>query len=753
MSDQATARVVQLEAFRPAATPEPGNEDMAFRAFRTLFVDAEPASRGGSAALYRVTNYKGDIFALKVSKATASQNGADKNAPEFPAPFYEEFRMHCAVSNLRGFPEVHGIGFVNECPAILMEWVEGVTLHSAVADFLTLESANDHDGQNHGELQDRTERLVPLGAIAALGTAVLDVLESANALEPGFVHRDLSPYNIMLRTDAHDIAAQFAQESFDVCLVDFGSASFSAPGSKFTLETGLRRCGTPDYAPPEMLTEDVDIPHADRGSEKVDCYALCSVLFELYCGRTPYQLALQPDASPYRVKTDHRPPTCEVREGDGGFLAYAIGHGLLLDQKSRPTREQLRSALVNWRREPGARPPHSSTSSERFERGMWQPDYSARLLTRRRFIAAGVIGAAVIVSAALIGGKALFGKRKLFDESALQMASAPYDGEPLYKVLDSERPGWALANRAGQIVCKPDTSKEIGNLCEGMASCYLDEAQGYGFIVPDGEGSYAWAIPPRFSLVADFSEGLACAQSAESGLWGFIDQQGSWAIPAQFSQARSFSAETAAVYDERDGLWGAVDAEGRWAIEPRFAALGSCDGTGHAVAQIADTVGDAAGLWGVADKTGAWAAEPQFALMRRFANGRAPALEAEGGLWGYVDSRGAWVVKPQFRDARPFSEGVAAVQDAKSQLWYFIRIDGKPAHDMKPLFWKLGELVNGLAPAQASADDDTVTVGSGDVEAEVTGAGMRYGYVDEYGQWQMRQLTTLVDVALGAPDI
>ena len=93
------------------------------------------------------------------------------------------------------------------------------------------------------------------------------------------------------------------------------------------------------------------------------------------------------------------------------------------------------------------------------------------------------------------------------------------------------------------------------------------------------------------------------------------------------------------------------------------------------------------------------------------------------------------------------------MQDAQTQLWYFIDPDGT-AHDaMKPKFWKLGELVDGLAPAQASASDSTVLFDADDEDAKVENVGKRYGYVNAIGQWQMKRLTTLVDTAIDAPGL
>ncbi|MDR2087775.1 MAG: WG repeat-containing protein [Clostridiales Family XIII bacterium] len=55
-----------------------------------------------------------------------------------------------------------------------------------------------------------------------------------------------------------------------------------------------------------------------------------------------------------------------------------------------------------------------------------------------------------------------------------------------------------------------------------------------GFIDRNGDA----AIPARFAEVGfyGFSEGLAAAKDAESGLWGFIDRSGEYVIPPSYSK-------------------------------------------------------------------------------------------------------------------------------------------------------------------------------------------------------------------------
>jgi hypothetical protein len=311
-----------------------------------------------------------------------------------------------------------------------------------------------------------------------------------------------------------------------------------------------------------------------------------------------------------------------------------------------------------------------------------------------------------------------------------------------------------LCTAAGAIACQPDSSRPIGALREGLAALYDDISQLYGFVAPVVETqSYAWVLTPAFAQVGHFSEGVAAAQDPDSRLWGLVDSHGSWVVPARFGAIRPRSQGACAACDATSLLWGAIDEQGSWTIEPRFAALGSRDVDGRCVAQ------DASGAWGIVDDDGTWKVAPRFSQLRRLSHGLAPALEQAGGLWGFVDGEGQWRVEPRFADARPLyateagDEGcLAAAQDAQTRLWLFVDADGEPAGGMRPSLWKLGDLHDGLAPAQATWHDDVVSFGEMD-DDHVEGVGARYGYVDATGAWQMRQQATLVDTGIEAAEI
>ena len=382
----------------------------------TLFVQSEGGQAGGSGNIYKASNAQGETFALKrlkISATSASTESSEKPRrkelrhssgssnssspiPEYvtqgsAAAFYEEYRIHLAIGQLRGFPQVFGFGLIGNDPVIVMEWVEGATLRKALR-----------------EREKREGSPLPLMAAVDLGIAILDALERANALEQGFVHRDLSPRNIMLRGDRTSPEQQLRTGEFDLCLIDFGSASpqlQTGADPTFTMSAGVWRMGTPAYAPPEMLSSDIAFPDGYRQSETIDTYALCSILYELYSGHTPYRIDPHGDASLYRIKTEQAPIRLVARDPDGGALARVIEIGLSPSQEHRPQIKQLKAALENWKRLPSQRSVEAVGLDSASPRDLWQPDRALKTLTRRRLLAGGIIIAAGIVSGALILGR------------------------------------------------------------------------------------------------------------------------------------------------------------------------------------------------------------------------------------------------------------------------------------------------------------------------------------------------------------
>ena len=761
--------IVNLELFDAAFAVVPGTEDEVIRRFMTLFVYEDERRRGGSADVCRSTNALGETFALKRLRVTrGSDSGSNSlstparrelrhldssganqalGTPDYVttghmAAFYEEYRIHLSLSSLRGFPKLYGFGLAGGDPVFVMEWVDGVTLSEAIA----------------ARRKTFPDEPLPLTIVADLGLAVIRLLRRAGELSANFVHRDLSPRNVMLRTDDCPADEQLSSGRFDLCLIDFGSSALAdeRDGSpSFTMGSNIWRLGTPAYAPPEMLSADIDLPAKYRQSPTIDVYALCSMLYELYAGQKPYEMSDREGRSPYRIKTETAPRPLEPRNPDAGALAAVILTGLSPQQEDRPSLAQLEAALVNWKALPGQKVATALSGTKPASEGFWQPGYASRSLTRRRLLAGGIVAASAAFSVAIVSRRLFPPQAASLDESRYPRAVGPYEGDPLFKAYDASLGGWMLCDSTGTIICRPESSRPCGPLREGVFALYDDISRLWGFAVPNSASDgYTWRTLPSFAQVRDFSEGLAAAQDPTSKLWGYVDAAGTWAMTPRFRDASDFSGGAAAVQDATTLAWGAIDDAGSQLVNPQFASLGRRSPDGYASAQ------DFEGEWGIVDERGAWSCEPHMSQLRRVAFGCAPALDGASDRWGFVDANGTWTLPPAFLDARAFfatEDGnpgcLAAVQDASSQLWYLIEPDGTSPSEAGPRFWKLGDLHDGLAPAQASSHDDVVVFDESDPDARAEDAGMRYGYVDRKGSWQMRSLTDLTDTAIGTPEI
>lgn len=85
----------------------------------------------------------------------------------------------------------------------------------------------------------------------------------------GIVHRDLKPDNLLLTVDNPN--------STNIVVADFGFADYLPSNNK----TLTRRCGTPDWISPEILTK---IPYR----ESVDVWSLGCIIFSMLGGYPPF---------------------------------------------------------------------------------------------------------------------------------------------------------------------------------------------------------------------------------------------------------------------------------------------------------------------------------------------------------------------------------------------------------------------------------------------------------------------------------
>lgn len=330
VTDNPTLEVIELKALDTSFAIRPDQEGSQRRRLMTLIADEAPAQGRGQSEVLRVRNTEGECFALKrLRPLPADAQPFVRKGRE--AALFEEYRSQLAVSRLQGFPRTYGYGItVDDEPAILMEWVDGETLMEAARTVVP-----------GGPLRSR--------ATVAVGVSILRALASTGALEGTFVHRDISPRNIILKGSAEEIGDSLRAGVADACLIDFGSSLYLRPDeATFTVTEDIWRNGTPEYTPPEMLAPHDRTDITARRSPSIDVYALSSVLYELYAGTTPFRLAERPTVSAYEAKLEGTPaPLVPACEGDGPLVS-AIMSGIQAHQADRPTVLELLDQLERW---------------------------------------------------------------------------------------------------------------------------------------------------------------------------------------------------------------------------------------------------------------------------------------------------------------------------------------------------------------------------------------------------------------------
>ncbi|HIS39358.1 MAG TPA: protein kinase [Candidatus Aphodovivens avistercoris] len=286
----AGCRVLHLDGFEPAEALPPAEAEAYERRFVTLLQEPGAPRVGGSASVLRVSNLWGETFALKVlsdapaaGAASAGERAAEgSEAAESPEAqraareeaFRSEYRLQRALSGLKGFPRVYGIGRMEGSCALVMEWVEGVNLEKA-ARALSV----DDEG-----------RVSPL-VTARIGRDLFELVARMELAHGGIVHRDVSTGNVMVRTDRLALEEQVDEGVYDLCLIDFGSALAlgpvdNAPAPHTRLAAG--RGATPDFAAPELLA-------GGPATAAADAYAAAGVVWRLATGSAPFGSAATAD--------------------------------------------------------------------------------------------------------------------------------------------------------------------------------------------------------------------------------------------------------------------------------------------------------------------------------------------------------------------------------------------------------------------------------------------------------------------------
>lgn len=732
MDNQGQQELIVLDTFEPAVAFDPAKRDESRRRFSMFLVQSE-AGHGGTGVVQRATNTAGEIFAIK--RLHVSDTTDERIAAGMRAVLFEEYRNQLTVSHLKGFPRVYGYGTSNGEPLIVMEWVEGSTLKHITPQL------PHEDGGVRGD------------AVAAIGVAVLSILNNVRHLDTGVAHRDISPRNIMVATSERSLQDQLATLDFDIRLIDFGSSTALNPiDPTFTVRADVWRGGTPEYAPPEMLTHDIAGIETRRLSPTVDIYALSSVLYELYCGHTPFNLQALGTASPYRVKTETAFEVPQARTAADEALISIIVAGLAVDQERRPSVEQMLDLLRRWQ------------SSELGDWPTPEPVWgSGAMDAQTTYIGPGTSVDEPVPATFDTAQPVMF---PLDDDAAALVdpfvaasdtaaEGAPLDNGhqdrapylPVPVVLEAPRAAYgadAAVSTAASMPPAADTAAPVaqnaifGGAAAGpsVSSVSADFSSAASAAPTAGAATKAAASVSRRAFLA--AGGLALTALAGGGAFLLTHSSNSGSDTAVAADTKSENNSSKSKKDSDSDSSDDTSPSSTISVEMRYAAQSD-------------------GKWGLIDDTGAWKVKPTYSDMRLYGAGLAAALDSATGMWGYIDQDGNWAIEPQFSDTRPFNDYGAVAQDAQTSFWGVLNRQGKWIVDAK--YYAMGDMVLGnFVPYRSSNEEDSwgyIYIKTGkrnDVPPTFRGLGgwdsanglgpatqdgTTWGYINGYGQWKI----------------
>lgn len=216
-------------------------------------------------------------------------------------------------------------------PYLVMEYLDGVSLATRLRE-------------NEGPLS--VQQAIDICAQAA------SALSAAH--EKGIIHRDIKPDNIMVMASA---SGALVVKVFDFGIAKLPPEHMSAELTFLRTQSG-QLLGTPYYMAPEQCKSEPTL------TEKVDVYALGTVLFRCLAGRTPFISPALGDAAMMHLCAQQiadPPPLLSdfLRSASPELVAF-VDRLLAKDPAARPTMKEVHEQLVRL-----AQPDHQKVAAPR----------------------------------------------------------------------------------------------------------------------------------------------------------------------------------------------------------------------------------------------------------------------------------------------------------------------------------------------------------------------------------------------------
>ncbi|MCY3023104.1 MAG: protein kinase [Planctomycetota bacterium] len=271
------------------AATEPTSAALASGELRTIgpYRILRLLGRGGMGVVYKAVDTRlGRTVALKVIR------GGGDAGPEELARFRLEAQNAAKLQHPHIVP-IHDIGQSGDLDYFTMDYIEGITLWE-------WQQLKERSYRERAEMLEKIARAVH------------------HAHEQSIIHRDLKPSNVMV-----DMAGE-------PHVMDFGLARNIESAQGLTVSgTAL---GTPQYMPPEQAKGS----HKEIGPHS-DVYSLGAVLYEMLCGKTPFQGETVFQILRAVIQDDAVPPRKIVRLADD-LRAYVDGEAISARPLSRTER-------------------------------------------------------------------------------------------------------------------------------------------------------------------------------------------------------------------------------------------------------------------------------------------------------------------------------------------------------------------------------------------------------------------------------